>query len=157
VASQFLEVAVGDVIATPVRDCVKLDAVRELHVFLFGKPLELAEPLVPFPGILAGASVVTRSIPRAFRKILKLERKVGVVRRSQTQDINNLVRRGSVLGQPSRITMSLCWPRSGRRSPFVREIRRLYRSVDTRSHQIAVRNIGQNRRGGRIIRYSSIA
>lgn len=136
-ASQFLEVAVGDVIATPVRDCVKLDAVRELHIFLFGKPLELAEPLVPFPGILAWASVVTRSIPRGFRKILKLERKFGVVRRSQTQDINNLVRRGSVLVQPSRITMSLRWPSSGRRSPFVREIRRRYRSVDTRSHQIA--------------------
>lgn len=29
---QFLEIAIGDVIATPIRDSVELDAVGELHV-----------------------------------------------------------------------------------------------------------------------------
>jgi hypothetical protein len=74
VASQFLEVAVRDVIAAPVWDCVKLDAVRELHFFVFGgKPLELAEPLVASPGFLAWTSIVARSIPGLFGKVLKLE------------------------------------------------------------------------------------
>lgn len=38
---QFLEVAIGNVVATPVRHSVKLDAVGELHLVLIFKPAAL--------------------------------------------------------------------------------------------------------------------
>jgi hypothetical protein len=80
VALQFLEVAVGDVIAAPVWNCVELDAVREFHFFLFGKPLELAEPLVTSPGLSVWGAVVGRLIPSGFREVVKFESGFGVVR-----------------------------------------------------------------------------
>jgi hypothetical protein len=80
VALQFLEVAIGDVVAAPVWNCVELDAVREFHFFLFGKPLELAEPLVTSPGFSVWGTVVAWWIPRGFRKVLKLERGFSVLR-----------------------------------------------------------------------------
>ncbi len=42
---QFLERAVRDVVATPVRDRVELDAVGELHLVLLVEPAALAGPL----------------------------------------------------------------------------------------------------------------
>lgn len=107
VASQFLEVAVGDVVATPVWDCVELDAVGEFHFLLFGKPLELAEPLVTSPGTPAGARVLRGWIPRGFRKVLKLEGGLGTIGSTQTQNIDNVMKGGSVLAQPSGITTVL--------------------------------------------------
>jgi hypothetical protein len=109
VALQFLEVAVGYVVATPVWDCVELDAVGEFHFLLFGKPLELAEPLVTSLGIPAWGRVVGGWIPRGFRKVLKLERGFSAVcsTQTQTQNINNVMRGGSVLAQPSGVTMVL--------------------------------------------------
>lgn len=42
---QFLQVAVGDVVAAPVRDSVELDAVGELHLVLIVEPAALLGPL----------------------------------------------------------------------------------------------------------------
>src|SRR5271168_1226410 len=79
VSSQFLEVTIGDVIATPVRNRVELNAVRELHLFLFGKPLELVKPLVTSPGRRAQGTFVGRRILKSIRKVFKLERRLGIV------------------------------------------------------------------------------
>lgn len=43
--AQFFEVAVGNVVATPVRHSVELDAVGELHLVLVVKPTALLSPL----------------------------------------------------------------------------------------------------------------
>lgn len=58
VYSQLLKVTVGNVMATPVRDGVELDAVGELHLVLFLEPLALPGPLllVPLLGLFCVAS-----------------------------------------------------------------------------------------------------
>ena len=44
--SQFLEVAVGDVVVGPIRHRIELNAVRELHLVSLAKFPELAVPLL---------------------------------------------------------------------------------------------------------------
>jgi hypothetical protein len=56
---QFLEVAVGNVVAAPVRHCVELDAMGELHLVLLVEPAALlvslgALTLVPACAVLFG-------------------------------------------------------------------------------------------------------
>ena len=43
---QLLQVAVGNVVTTPIRYSIELDAVGELHLVLCFKPRSLAQPLV---------------------------------------------------------------------------------------------------------------
>ena len=60
---QFLEIAVGDVVAAPVRHRIELQAVRELHLVGLAKLLELlaslslAVALLPCPLRFAGGFV----------------------------------------------------------------------------------------------------
>lgn len=78
-SSQFLEVTIGDVMVAPVRNRVELNAVRELHLFLFGKPLELVKPLVTSsPGRRTRGTFVARWILKSIRKVFKLERRLRI-------------------------------------------------------------------------------
>ena len=77
-SSQFLEVTIGDVMVAPVRNRVELNAVRELHIFLFGKPLELVKPFDTSPGRRAQGTFVARWILKSIRKVFKLERRLRI-------------------------------------------------------------------------------
>lgn len=51
---QLFQIAVGNIVAAPIRNSIELDAVRELHLVLGFKPLELAVSLQLYPGLTVG-------------------------------------------------------------------------------------------------------
>lgn len=61
--SQFLEVAVGYIVATPIGHGIELDTMGELHLFPLTYSLELDLPLM-FPSALTG--VLSRRLMRCL-------------------------------------------------------------------------------------------